>query len=448
MLNVEENKLTNAQAALENIDIPDNLLDQAISAGIDKGKRKQKKNLLLIRTLASAAILIFTFTAMLRTSETFASYITAIPGMEKIVELVRFDKGLTAAIENDFAQKIGVSDEHDGLKITLDSAIVDEQTMILFYKMDSSVDQKEIFISNVKLTNMDGEANVPLEFSSSFWVGPIDLVEKENVYEVTYFFDGKVPPENMKLIFQLAEGENGESINKLEDTWVLPFSIDRDAFKDKKEILVVNESVAIEGQKITVEKVSIYPTRVGVILKYDDKNTKQIFGFEDLRLVDETGEEWAAIANGITGLDFNGNRHEIYLQSNYFKTPKELHLRFNSIRALDKKQLEVIVDPEKMEILQAPLDGRIRKISREENYLKFTFQDNLKRGIISPFNQAIDSNGEKIGEGNSAASWNGTEGEFEILIPYFGEGAAPGPITLKITDYPSLIKGEADVRLK
>ena len=157
MLNTEENKLTRAQAALENIDIPEIQLDQAISAGITKGKRKQKKNLLLMRTLASAAILIFAFTALLRTSETFASYVTSIPGMEKIVELVRFDKGLTAAIQNDFAQKIAVSDVHDGLKITLDSAIVDEQMMVLFYKIDSSAGHKEITVDNIQVTDDKGK---------------------------------------------------------------------------------------------------------------------------------------------------------------------------------------------------------------------------------------------------------------------------------------------------
>ena len=445
MLNMEEDKLKQAQLAIEDIDIPDIRLDEAVSTGISKGKRKQYHNRLLIRTLASAAILIFAFTALLRTSETFASYITSIPGMERIVELVRFDKGLTAAIENDFAQKIGMSDEHDGLKITLDSVIVDEQMMVLFYKMESSAGHKDISIENVQLTDDQGKT---LEFSSSIWLGPIDMQKEENVYQLTYTFHDKVPPENMKLSFHLAKGigENGE-LTKLTDTWVLPYSIDRDAFKDKKELIGVNQTVTIEDQKITIEKVSIYPTRIGVTVHFDEKNSKQIFRFEDMRLVDETGEEWAAIADGTTASLFSDDRHELYLQSNFFQKPKELYLQFNSLRALDKDQVDVVVDPEKMEILQAPSDGRLLEVSREGNDLKFTFQKDQKMEHITPFYQATDSEG-KIIDGGHSSSWRSDVGLREIFIPYFGMGAAPGPITLKVSDYPSWIKGEANIKLK
>lgn len=448
MLNVEEEKLTKAQAALETIDIPEIQLDQAIFSGLAKGKRKKKQNLLFMRTLASAAILIFAFTAMLRTSETFASYITSIPGMEKIVELVRFDKGLQAAIENDFAQKINVSDEHDGLKITLDSAIVDEEMMVLFYTMESSGSHKDISVDHFELTDEHGRE---LELSSSFSASPIDLQkEGKAVQEMTYYFYGKAVPENMKLSFHLAEGrtENGEPHTKLSDTWVLPFSIDKESFKDKKEIIDVNKTVSFEGQKVIIEKVSIYPTRIGVTVHFDEGNTKQIFAIEDLRLVDESGEEWAGVANGISASHISDHKQELYLQSNFFKKPEKLYLRFSSIRALDKDQLEVIVDPEKMEILQAPKDGRLQKVSREDDYLKFTFQKDPTIQNISAFDRAVDQNGKEIGDGSVASLWNDSEGISEIMIPYFGKGAAPGPITLKIRDYPARIKGEANIRLK
>jgi hypothetical protein len=448
MHNVEEERLTRAKAALETVDIPEIQLDQAISSGINKGKRKRKNNLLLIRTLASAAILIFAFTAMLRTSETFASYVTSIPGMERIVELVRFDKGLQAAIENDFAQKINVSDEHDGLKVTLDSAIVDEEMMVLFYTIDSSGGHKEISVDHIELTDENGKE---LELSSSFSASPIDLQkEGEAVQEMTYYFYGKAAPENMKLSFHLAEGrsEDGEPLNKLSNTWVLPFSIEKESFKDKKEIIDVNKTVSFDGQKVTIEKVSIYPTRIGVTVHFDEKNTKQIFAIEDLRLVDESGEEWAAIANGISASHISDHKQELYLQSNFFKKPEKLYLRFSSIRALDKDQLEVIVDPEKMKILEAPKDGRLQKVSREDDYLKFTFQKDFNMQSISPFDRAVDQNGKEFGDGSVASSWHELEGIREIMIPYFGEGAAPGPITLKIRDYPARIKGEANIRLK
>lgn len=449
MLNAEEKKLTQAQAALENIEVPELQLDGAIAAGISKGKRKRKKNLFVIRTFAAAAILVFVFTALLRTSETFATYVTAIPGMEKVVELVRYDKGLTAAVENDFAQKIGVSDEHDGLKVTLDSVIVDEQMMVMFYKIDSSGGHKKISVENLRLTDSDGN-NIE-ETVSSFggWID--DSQNNEQLLQATYEFYGNNLPENLKLSIELAEGEaeDGQPLAKLDDTWVLPFSIDKEAFKNKKEVFELNETVEFEGQKITIEKVSIYPTRIGVTAHFDEQNTKHVFGFEDLRLVDETGEEWAATNNGTIISHSEENTKEFYLQSNYFKKPKELFLRFNSVRALDKKELEIIVDPDNLEILKAPSDGRLLKVSREEDQLMLTFQRNSKEGHTNiSFEQAVDSNGDEIGDGSASFRWSTNELPVDILIPYFGEGAAPGPITLKLNDYPATIKGEANIKLK
>lgn len=449
MLNAEEKKLTKAQAALENIEVPELQLDQAIAAGISKGKRKRKKNLLFMRTFASAAILVFAFTAMLRTSETFASFVTSIPGMEKIVELVRYDKGLTAAVENDFTQKIGVSDEHDGIKITLDSVIVDEQMMVLFYKVETSGEHKEVSIDKFWLTDHEGKGIEEIAFSYDGW--SINPQNKDRLLQATFEFYGNNRPENLKLSMELSEGrtEEGEPVHKFADTWVLPFSVDKDAFKDKKEIIDVNETVEIEGQKVTVEKVSIYPTRIGVTVHFDKENSKQIFAFNDLRLVDKTGEEWAAINNGTTARHMDEFTKEFFLQSNFFKKPEELYLRFNTLRALDKNELEIIVDPEKMEVLKAPSDGRLLKIDREENHLLIAFERNSKEGPNHvSFDQAVDRNGKEIGDGSSAIRWSGESGLVEILIPYFGEGAAPGPNTLKLNDYPTTIKGEANIRLK
>jgi hypothetical protein len=449
MHNAEEGKLTKAQAALDHIEIPEFELDQAISAGISRGKRKTKKNLLYIRTFAAASILIFAFTAMLRTSETFASYVTLIPGMERIVELVRYDKGLTAAVENDFAQKIGVSDEHGGLKVTLDSVIVDEQMMVMFYKIDSSGGHKEVSVENLRVT--DSAGNNLEETVSSFGGWVEDSQNNEELLQATYEFYGTKLPKNLQLTIELAEGrtEDGQPFAKLADTWVLPFSIDKDAFKDKKEVFEVNETVEFEGQKITIEKVSIYPTRIGVTAHFDEGNSKQFFGFEDLALVDETGEEWAAINNGTTARHMDDYTKEFFLQSNFFKKPEELYLRFNSLRALDKDEVEIIVDPDKMEIVKAPSDGRLLKVSREEDHLMLSFQRSSKEGPSNiSVDQAVDINGDKIGDGSASSRWSMGELPMDILIPYFGEGAAPGPITLKLNDYPTTIKGEANIRLK
>ena len=77
----------------------------------------------------------------------------------------------------------------------------------------------------------------------------------------------------------------------------------------------------------------------------DPANTKEIFGFEDLRLVDEKGETWTSINNGITSSGARDDDVNIYyLQSNYFEEPKELYLQFNKLMAMDKDEAFLLID--------------------------------------------------------------------------------------------------------
>ncbi|MCM3719458.1 DUF5643 domain-containing protein [Fictibacillus phosphorivorans] len=112
----------------------------------------------------------------------------------------------------------------------------------------------------------------------------------------------------------------------------------------KKKVYPINKTMELEGQKINVEKVIVYPLRIAVYLEADPSYNKQILHLEDLRIIDEKGEVWGKITNGITGTGSYNEKQEIYLQSNYFHEPKELYLLLNKAQAVHKDDLFVIVD--------------------------------------------------------------------------------------------------------
>ena len=60
----------------------------------------------------------------------------------------------------------------------------------------------------------------------------------------------------------------------------------------------LNKIVEIDGQRITIKKVKVYPTRIGVDIETAIENSKTLFTFEDLRFENENGDVWAGVTNG------------------------------------------------------------------------------------------------------------------------------------------------------
>lgn len=333
---------------INNLEVPEEKLDDAIFAGFQKAKRekvrlKGKKWWL---SVAMVAVLMLVFFTSIRVSPAFANYVSEIPGMEKIVELIRHDKGMMTAIEYDYYQKIGVSEKKNGIEVVIDGAIADENGMVLFYTLNTDKKQTEIMMDNVVLKSLDGEE---LDFASSSFGTPHYSEKGEKTFNGTidYYFEKPLKAREFQLDIEL-EGEK----------YTIPFSL-KEELKAKKTYSI-NQTVTIDGQKIQILEATVYPLRVAVQIKMDPKNTKKLLVIEELRLVDENGESWSKIKNGVTGTVMSENEQIYYLQSNYFKEPKELYLAFNKIQAVDKEFAEVVLDTEKEEILKQPKGDKLR----------------------------------------------------------------------------------------
>lgn len=86
-------------------------------------------------------------------------------------------------------------------------------------------------------------------------------------------------------------------IDNKEIKFLIPFELKENV---KKQITYpINQVVEVENQKMTIEEMIVYPLRIGVKVAFDPANTKEILGFEDMRLENENGEVWSSIANGI-----------------------------------------------------------------------------------------------------------------------------------------------------
>ncbi|WP_026906822.1 DUF4179 domain-containing protein [Paucisalibacillus globulus] len=435
MFDREEEKLKEFGRSLDKTPISEDELDAAIMKGFLQAKEGKKRNRRGIKwglSVALVAIVLLAFVTSIRVSPVFAAYVSNIPGMEKIVEMISNDKGMMMAIENDYYQEIGEYVEKDGLRITIDGVIADEQGIVLFYSWDSKK-KLNLAIENADLTDRTGE-NFDNGVSS---------------YYGTYYGDDEVTKQGMmEFYFQTPYHENEFllSFEAYGEEYSIPFSLD-ETVKTKK-VYEVNETAEIDGQKIHVTTVEVYPTRVAVHVEADPDNTKQLLDFEDLRLVDETGETWGAIANGFSASGGPSDKEKvIYLQSNYFHEPEELYLVFNRIQALDKEEAYLVIDTEKEEILKQPKGNKLRNLKIKKDTLSLDVHaDNEFNGHI--FGETKDTDG-KILESSSFFTTSREINVSKMGVSYEKNlDQYQSPIIIELVFYPEWIDGEAKVRIK
>ncbi|MDF2858854.1 MAG: hypothetical protein K0Q87_4705 [Neobacillus sp.] len=441
MFEKEEEKLKNHKNSYDNINIPLELLDDAIMAGFQKAKveeqRKPRKPHAKkwMLSLAAAAVLFIGFFTSIRLSPAFADYITVIPGMEKLVELIRNDKGKMQAIHNDYYEKVNVSEEKNGMTFTVDGAIVDEDSMVIFYTLKSEEKQKEINIEEMQLTGLNSKK---LDFSSFSNGGMLTSEEGNTTFSdmLEYHFQTSLKERN----FELKVRVKGE---RQTEEYLLQFELKKDI--QMKKTIKLDKTVTIEGQKIRFVTADIYPLRVAVHVKMDPKNTKKLLDFEDLRLVDEQGQTWNKIANGVTASRISDDEAIIYLQSNYFNEPKELYLVLNKIQAVVKEDAYIVIDTQKKQFVKQPKGNILTDLIVEGTHVGFKMhtKDEFNYHIIAGVK---DKNGNEIE--NAGTSMSHYEDATEIGIHLPGLTSEMSPISLELSFFPAWIEGEGKIRIK
>src|SRR5699024_5648528 len=186
-----------------------------------------------------------------------------------------------------------------------------------------------------------------------------------------YTFDDPLTLDDFELIADVVGSPYDGTIGSgFSDTFAIPFSLAHDV-SDKKTYHL-NETRTIDGQQVTFKKVVIQPLRTSVYIEIDPSNTKKLLTFEDLHIIDETGERWDRNTIGPTVENLSSHEKVTHLQSNYFRNPDDLYLAADRIQALDKEETIVEVDLDKEEITEQPTGGIQMDVKIDGGYIVFT----------------------------------------------------------------------------
>ena len=445
MFNEEEKKLSKWKEEIDKARIADERLEQAIKDGFQRAKQtKQVKKRPTFKrgiwSVAIVAVLLITLVTSIRVSPAFANAVAAIPGMEKIVAVIQDNKGLQLAIDNEHYQEIGVSGETSGIHITLEGLITDEDSLVAFYTFEHKGSFPNDFLVGYRILDRNGEEIVGKGGGySTNWNHESDT---KSINTVEIEFEDAVPTDELILEVQISKEQN---VYDVQEVIQLPFTVKLNPIQ--KEQYVLNETVHIAGQSMTVKSVTTGPLKTAIEVEFDADNTMEIFSFEDMRLVDDKGEVWSSIQNGVTGTwsEESPNVKTYYLQSNYFEQASSFTLMFNKLQALDKDEAYIVIDTEKGVILEQPADKRFSVITMKSNFIKLALKS--EKGYNSQtFANFTDAEGKEVwatSGGFSAIS----DKRVELSATYPNE-AYVNPIKLPLHGYPQWIEGEVKVKLK
>lgn len=433
----EEEKLRELKSQLERQSLPLEEADQMILAGIAKAKAdrsKQKRRRKGITwTVAMAAILVLTFVTSIRVSTAFANTVASIPGMEPFVAMIQQDKGLQEIFKEDYYQDIGASQTVGDVTMTIDGVILDETGMNVYYTIASSEKMKSASVHTIEITNSRPMPDAGISYGG---MGANDVYSYQENMELTFSKRNVFNDLKFKV-------EAVMEIDGRKDAFSIPFEVPEQTKPSKPYVL--NEIMELDGQNFTVDEVVISPLRVGVQITFDPNNTKKILSFEDMRLVDEKGEVWSKIENGVTafGNEKGKTTHTFFLQSNYFSTPKKLYLQINKAQAIKQEQAFVEVNTDTKELLSYPDGPKLQLVDANRNGIELLFS--VKDFHHDPFTTATDALGKEISI--SSFGMYG-EGDATHWSPTFETTSYTNPIRLELHAYPTYIEGNVKVEVK
>lgn len=451
----EETKLLESKIDYDHITIPNNI-DEYIIRGIKKYPKAKRIRLRLRTPSIAAVIALFLLTSMVRISPVFADYLDDIPILKYIVKLVNYDKGLKAAVENDFIQNVALSDEHGDIKLTIDSIIVDEARMIVFYTIENNSNYNFLDIETIDFTDEAGKI-IEAAYSYSFlYMEGVQHTIQDNI-KMSFVENSSIPDMiHFNLEMNYKDAPDSLDAGKLPYVWQVDIPVDKSKFENLKQIYDLNQTIEIENQKINFKKAIVSPTRIELQVEFPAENTKKILRFDNLKILNEKGEALNSIINDVNASMPDENHVNLYFESNFFSKPQELYIQGSSIRALDKDKLDIIVDVDKKLLLEAPDSNiELKDITDTAGGTDISFLLNTDEVLDNKFSyfvfthNATDASGTEYEIGRASHSGiSDSAFNQEVVVTVPKNINFKNPLKITIEDYPIRIRGDFKIRIK
>lgn len=395
-----------------------------------KEKRKKKTFVSSITALAASIL----FILLINTNPAFANAVAELPVIGKLVEYVKFDKSISKAIENEHVQEVNLIAWDGNNSLFLPYVIADEKKLILFFQMPEDFKQQPNQWVNIFLKNMrDSDTGEKIE-GYGYSTSGLSLEGREEnfgfIMQDYHFTEGNLPKSidievELKVETILSSEEaiktetpyDNKSNSSFETMGTFSFHIDLEDFVEPK-IYEINEKHTIFGQNIIVENMKVYPTGTEVNFSFPKENSALVKSLE-LEVVQDDNIILKVNGNGFSAT-YDTDKMRVFIESNYFDTPKKQELLIKGARIIDKHKEFITVDIDNKTITPN-IDGiKLKQVIRKSDNATLIFStktaDDDNFGMFNNDYKDTDGNNYRF-DGEGTSSYN-SQMETIITVKY------------------------------
>ncbi|MEG1858268.1 MAG: DUF4179 domain-containing protein [Pseudoflavonifractor sp.] len=297
------------------------------------------------------------FILLVNTSIPFARACGSIPLLKGLATAAAFSPSLKAAVEHDYVQPMGISQTDNGVTLTVEYLIADRKQVNIFYTITG--DKSQTYFADPDVARLDGS---PMPGVSS---GGAPCAEDGALRKTTLDFKETDAPQSLRLTMTVrAEYKAPPIANFSMDLHLDP------ALIAEGKIYELNETVDLDGQQLTLQRVEIYPTHMRLFTLEPPENTALLSTLY-FYVEDGAGKSAEKISNGIssTGSAQEGGMTH-HLESTYFWDAEQLTLCITGATWLDKDRKTVHLDIQNGTSGPLPDDvtlGKLERVGKDVN---------------------------------------------------------------------------------
>lgn len=331
-------------------------LEYTVQRALTRKKASQKKRRLLGVPLGSLAVCFTAFVLLVNLFPPFAYACGRLPVLRELAKAVAWSPSLSAAVENEYVQPIGLSQTKNGITATIQYLIVDQKQVNIFFTLEGEGYES----LSAEMPEFDTEQSCSI-LGANFNQAPGTLLRFYLDYPDTV-------PDGFTMTFAVTgEREGAEqpqpeapsADQSVADAMLTPWQEEQPEilaeftfdltfdpqFTDSGEVIPVNETFQLDGQTLTITEAEIYPTHLRLNVEGDPANTAWLKGL-DFYLENEDGERFDTVTNGViaTGDTDTPAMVSFRLESPYFSGSDHLTLCITGAQWLDKDHERVYVD--------------------------------------------------------------------------------------------------------
>lgn len=339
-------------------EVVDRAVDRRLEGTLERAVARRKRKNLVFKPLIGFAASFALFVILVNFSTTVADACSQVPLLKELAEAVTFSPSLEDAVDNEYAQPMNIFDQDGDVSGKVEFLIVDQKQVNIFFRLYS--DKYEELTIEPDLDGLNGEEigsyscgmnsfDVP---NGELWSVTVDFVDddvpdgmkfKIAINDLGHLFD-----ENHDMTEEEIEEEMFHPEGTSEEGVVahLEFDLKFDPeFTAKGEKIEVNQIIELEGQKISIDAVEIYPTHMRINISDREENTAWLNRL-DFYVVTEKQEKFEPVEVGITstGSTDTNTMTSYRADSTYFHEAKELKLVITGAEWLNKDMEKVYVN--------------------------------------------------------------------------------------------------------